>query len=89
MLPNPLFGKSIQVDTGFAYYQGRSNDSIAREIEVNGYSVVRYIVTNDLHVNDGLIAAFHHRGIKVWYQTSGTASMASPWASLRIGKPGR
>ena len=68
-LPNPVSGPSVEVDPGFAYYADRSQESIARELEVNGYKIVRYVVTNDQDVDDKLISAFHSRGIAVWYST--------------------
>ena len=68
-IANPLLGASIEVDPGFAYYSQRSPESIAREIEVNGFKVVRYVVTNDQGIDDGLIKAFHSRGIAVSYCT--------------------
>jgi hypothetical protein len=62
-------GRSVEVDPGFGYYAARSPESVARELEVNGCKVVRYVVTNDEDVDDKLIAAFHSRGIAVWYCT--------------------
>lgn len=73
-----LIGPSIQVDPGFDYYKGRSPESVAREIEVNGYKIVRFIVTNDDDIDRNLVEAFHKRGIFVWYQTFGNGFYGGP-----------
>lgn len=85
----PVFGRSVQVDPGFSYYQERSPRSVASEIHANGYRIVRYILTNDSTVNPALIAAFHNEGIGVWYLTFGngtysTESLPKAWPSWRM-----
>lgn len=65
----PTFGRSVEIDPQFGYYQDRSPSSIASEIRANGYSIVRYILTADSLVRPELIEAFHHEGIGVWYAT--------------------
>ena len=77
-IPNPLFGPSVEVDPAFAYYLQRSPESIARELEVNGFKVVRYVVTNDQGINDRLIDAFHSRGLAVWYCTFSNGFYGDP-----------
>lgn len=78
-------GRSVQFDPGFAYYQNRSAESVASEIEANGYKVVRYIVTNDATVRDDLIDAFHKRKMAVWYQTFGNGFYGDAPRSLPDG----
>ena len=65
----PTFGRAVEVDPSFPYYQGRSPDSIAAEIRANGYDIVDYVLTADSSVNPKLISAFHERHIGVWYCT--------------------
>nr|WP_275983813.1 N-acyl-D-glucosamine 2-epimerase [Paenibacillus hamazuiensis] len=52
----------------------RTEDSIADEIELAGYGVVRYFVTNEYQVNGRLVEAFRRRGIKVWAMTLGNGT---------------
>jgi hypothetical protein len=66
-----LFAKSIQVDPSFAYYTDRSPESIAEELKVNGYKVVRYIVTRESTANPGFVAACRASGLAVTYTTLG------------------
>ncbi|MBE3578114.1 MAG: N-acyl-D-glucosamine 2-epimerase [Limnochordales bacterium] len=54
------------VDPGFAYYQGRSPESIAEEIALRGYRTVHLVITSEKNVNAALIDAFHDEGIAVW-----------------------
>jgi hypothetical protein len=65
----PTYGRSIQVDPAFGYYQGRSAASIAAEVRANGYSIVRYVLTAESNVDPALIAAFQREHIGVWYVT--------------------
>jgi hypothetical protein len=64
-----LDGPGAEVDPGFAYYSGRSAESIASEIRANGYKHVHYVVTNDSEIRGDLIRAFHKEGLPVWYLT--------------------
>ncbi len=73
----PIFGRSLQVDPAFAYYQDRSTDSIEAEVRANGYRIVHYILTADSSVRPDLIAAFHKRGIGVWYLTFGNGTYST------------
>lgn len=82
---NMIQGRSVQFDPGFVYYQNRSANSVASEIEANGYKVVRYIVTNDAIIRDDLIDAFHKRKIGVWYQTFGNGFYGDAPSSLPRG----
>lgn len=62
-----LAGDGVQIHVGFPYYQGRSPESIAEEIEVNGFTSVLYLVCNeDADLSPELVAALHRRGIGVW-----------------------
>ncbi|PLS18783.1 N-acyl-D-glucosamine 2-epimerase [Bacillus sp. M6-12] len=63
---NAIKGKSIQIDPSFPYYQGRSAESIADELELAGYKSVHYFITNENNVNPQLITALQNRGIAVW-----------------------
>ncbi|KKI92145.1 N-acyl-D-glucosamine 2-epimerase [Bacillus sp. SA1-12] len=72
-----LNGKSIQIDPGFAYYQGRSVESIADEIKLAGYKAVHYFVVNENNVNGDLIDAFHERGIAVWALVLGNGTYST------------
>src|SRR5581483_4120953 len=67
--PFSAFGRSVEVDPGFPYYQHRSPESIAAEIRANGYRIVRYILTADSNFDPALLAAFRREGIAVWYAT--------------------
>lgn len=85
----PVYGRSIQVDPAFGYYQGRTPDSIAAEVRANGYSIVRYVLTADSNVDPALIAAFHQEHIGVWYVTfcNGTYStkdLPAGWEKWRM-----
>lgn len=90
------FGRSIQVDSGFAYYQDRSKESIASEIHVNGFRAVRLIVTNDAAPDAALVEACRKQGLAVWYTSFGNgkygvAGLPAGWESwkmvLRAKKP--
>lgn len=65
----PAFGRSMQVDATFPYYQDRSPESIASEIHANGYRIVRYVLTAESNMNPAHLAAFHARGMGVWFVT--------------------
>ena len=65
----PVYGRSMQVDPGFPYYQDRSPESIASELRANGYRVVRYVLTADSSFRPELMRAFHQAGIGVWHVT--------------------
>jgi hypothetical protein len=67
-------GPTIQLDPGFAYYQGRSRESIADEIVQNGYVAVRYFVTNENNVDAELVEALRARGLTVWALVLGNGS---------------
>jgi hypothetical protein len=65
----PVYGRSMQVDATFPYYQGRSPESIASELRVNGYRIVRYVLTAESSMNPAHLKAFHAAGIGVWFVT--------------------
>ncbi|AJY74312.1 N-acyl-D-glucosamine 2-epimerase [Paenibacillus beijingensis] len=72
-----LYGPSIQIDPLFPYYQQRSEDSIAEEIEWAGYRNVHYFVVNENVVNRSLIDAFHKRGMSVWAMVIGNGTFST------------
>ncbi|HHV54767.1 MAG TPA: N-acyl-D-glucosamine 2-epimerase [Firmicutes bacterium] len=59
-------GPTPTVDPGFAYYQGRSAESIAEELALRGYKTVHLVITSEKNVNGALIDALHQQGIAVW-----------------------
>jgi hypothetical protein len=84
-----LLGSTIQIDPSFPYYRNRSEASIAEEIELAGYRVVRYFVTDETNVNAKLVDAFHRRGISVWAMTLGngmytTAHLPADWPDWQM-----
>lgn len=84
-----LDGAGAEVDPGFAYYSGRSAESIASEIRANGYKHVHYVVTNDSAIRGDLIKAFHKEGLPVWYLTFchvayDTADFPAGWQAWRM-----
>lgn len=84
-----VHGRSIQIDPTFAYYQGRSAESIAEEIALRGYKTVHYVAGNLSNINRDLIDAFHHHDIKVWLMAFGngsptTAGLPSGWEDWRM-----
>ncbi len=64
-----LNGKTVQIDTGFPYYQNRSVESIASEIALNGYEGVYYFVMIGGGVRDGLIDELHKNNLAVGLMT--------------------
>jgi hypothetical protein len=84
-----VHGSSIQIDPTFAYYLGRSAESIAEEIELAGYKTVHYVAGNLANINRELIDAFHRHGIKVWLMAFGngtptTAGLPSGWEEWKM-----
>ncbi|PYI53813.1 N-acyl-D-glucosamine 2-epimerase [Paenibacillus flagellatus] len=72
-----LSGPTIQVDPLFPYYANRSPDSVAEEIRLAGFPVVRYFVVNERKVNRKLIEAFRKRGMFVWALVLGNGSFST------------
>lgn len=64
-----LTAKTVQIDTSFPYYQNRSVESIASEIELNGFNGVYYYVMTGGEIMPGLIDELHRRGIAVALMT--------------------
>ncbi|NPV47601.1 MAG: hypothetical protein HPY69_11625 [Armatimonadetes bacterium] len=58
--------RAVQMDTGFAYYQGRSAASIAAEVAANGYDTIHLICLTDSINPPDLADAAHAAGLKVW-----------------------
>lgn len=85
-------GPTPTVDAAFAYYQGRSADSIAEEIALRGYEAVHMVITSEMRVNAELIDAFHDHGIAVWgmvwaggtYSTEGFPAEWPEWRQQLI-----
>ncbi|MWV46958.1 N-acyl-D-glucosamine 2-epimerase [Paenibacillus sp. HJL G12] len=85
-----LEGPSIQIDPLFPYYQNRSADSIAEELQLAGYRTVHYFVVNESQVNAELIDSFHHRGMAVWALVIGngtfsTSHLPPEWPTWKMG----
>lgn len=83
------FARSIQVDSGFPYYQARSKESIASEIRINSFRCVRLIVTDDASPDAALVEACHKEGLAVWYTSFGngkygTAGLPEGWESWKM-----
>ncbi|MGE5483194.1 MAG: family 10 glycosylhydrolase [Bacteroidota bacterium] len=81
-------GPTPTVDPSFAYYQGRSPESIAEEIALRGYRTVHLVITSEKNVNAALIDAFHKEGIAVWGMvwaggTYSTAGYPPEWEEWR------
>lgn len=64
-----LTARTVQIDTGMAYYRGRSTESIAAEIRVNGFDGVYYYVMDDRSVVPGLIAELQRQNLAVALMT--------------------
>ncbi|MGE4301663.1 MAG: hypothetical protein AB7F40_08685 [Victivallaceae bacterium] len=64
-----LRAKTVQIDTEFPYYQNRSADSIASEIEVNGLDGVYYFVLRAPAVRREIIDELQKRSIPVALMT--------------------
>lgn len=54
---------SVQIDTGFAYYRNRSNESIASELRVNGFDGVYYCVISDRGIIPGLVGKIQRQNL--------------------------
>ncbi|MDR0268230.1 N-acyl-D-glucosamine 2-epimerase [Paenibacillus sp.] len=85
-----LEGPSIQIDPLFPYYQDRSADSVAEEIQLAGYRTVHYFVVNESQINAELIRSFHNRDIAVWALVIGngtfsTSHLPPEWPSWKMG----
>lgn len=68
---------TIQIDPTFDYYLGRSEESVAAELELAGYRNVRYFVTDETKVNGRLIEALRKRGMTVWAMVLGNGAYSS------------
>ncbi|MNW34869.1 hypothetical protein D3C74_118560 [compost metagenome] len=78
-----LTGASIQLDPLFAYYQDRSADSVAVELEAAGYRCVHYFVVREDRVNGRIVEALQRRGIAVWAMILGNGAFST--AHLPVG----
>lgn len=84
-----MTGASIQIDPLFAYYQDRSADSVAVELEAAGYRCVHYFVVREDQVNDRIVEAIQRRGIAVWAMILGngafsTAHLPEDWKQWKM-----
>jgi hypothetical protein len=83
------FENSVQVDPGFPYYAGRSPQSIAEELKVNGYQGVRYIIVRESTANAAFVAACRASGLPVSFTTLGngvysTGDLPPGWQHWRM-----
>ena len=83
-------GPSIQVDPLFAYYLGRSADSIAEELKLAGYDIVHYVIVDETDINGDLVRACKKHGLAVWAMVFGngtysTANLPEGWQSWQMG----
>ncbi|MFM9276536.1 N-acyl-D-glucosamine 2-epimerase [Paenibacillus jiagnxiensis] len=72
--PWAIQGPSIQIDPLFPYYEGRSAESVAEEIESAGYRTVHYFVVQENKIHTRIIDALQRRGIAVWAMVLGNGS---------------
>ncbi|MBE1441915.1 N-acyl-D-glucosamine 2-epimerase [Paenibacillus sp. OAS669] len=84
-----MLGPSIQVDPTFPYYRNRSPQSVADELWIAGYRVVRYFVTDETQVNDQLLKKLRDRGFAVWATVLGngtytTAHLPDDWPEWQM-----
>ncbi|WP_282935380.1 N-acyl-D-glucosamine 2-epimerase [Paenibacillus sp. RC67] len=84
-----MLGPSIQVDPAFPYYLNRSPQSIADELWIAGYRVVRYFVTDETKVNEQLLKELHRQGFAVWATVLGngtytTAHLPDDWPDWQM-----
>lgn len=85
-------GPTPTVDPNFAYYQGRSPESVAEELALRGYKAVHLVITSEKNVNGALIDALHAEGIAVWgmvwaggtYSTTGFPPQWPQWRQQLI-----
>lgn len=84
---------SAVIDPGFAWYSGRSAESLAEELKAKGFRSVRCILTNPLTARAGLVHALHGAGLPVVavvfgngvYDTSGLPPGWPDW-KMRLRK---
>ncbi|MEN6384308.1 MAG: hypothetical protein ABFD79_03835 [Phycisphaerales bacterium] len=60
-----LTARTVKIDTIFKYYQDRTPESIASEIELNGFEGVYYMVIDERKVSKELVAELQSRGMPV------------------------
>lgn len=82
-------GRGIQIDPGFPYYQGRSEESIAEELLLNDYTIVHYFITNENSINVKLVEELKKAGFEVWALVLGngtysTANFPQNWESWQM-----
>ncbi|MFB5267542.1 N-acyl-D-glucosamine 2-epimerase [Paenibacillus enshidis] len=87
--PWALQGPSIQMDPLFPYYEGRSAESVAEEIECAGYRTVHYFVVQEHKIHTRIIDALQRRGIAVWAMVLGNGSfgvshLPPQWSSWKM-----
>ena len=57
--------ETVQLDLRFGYFIGRSSESIASEVALNGHDGVYIMVLDERGLDKGLIDEFHKRGVAV------------------------
>jgi hypothetical protein len=87
--PAKAFQRGIQIDPGFAYYQGRTEESIAEELKLNGFTIVHYFITNENNINVKLVEELKKAGLEVWALVLGNGSYSvanfpSNWESWQM-----
>ncbi len=78
-----------QVDTAFAWFTGRSAESLAEELWAKGYRSVRFTVTNRAAVRADRITECHNLGLKAILVTFGngvysTADLPPGWERWKM-----
>lgn len=89
-----LQGASIQIDPTFPYYQNRSAQSIADELQWAGYRNVHYFVTQEDRVDVALVETLKKNRMHVWAMVLGngtynTTHLPDNWPSwsMELLKP--
>ena len=83
--------KGVQLTQDSPYVQGRSVESIASELSVNGVESVFIIPTSTDGIQDGIVAALHAKGIGVGLMLFADSVYTSPdilpsgWQSWQMG----
>ena len=58
--------RGVVVDPTYAYYKGRSAESIVEEIKANGYDEIHLACADGSAIDGELVSAFADAGVKVW-----------------------
>jgi hypothetical protein len=92
-------GKTVQCDfTLAAYYKNRTPESIASEIEANGFDSIFYMVLDPQNIDETLLGQLHQRNISVWASLLATnvygakgdlPSEGKPWEMQFVNQAGK